>query len=106
MPLDFDVVLYGLRQDHEPFHPATSPPARVCQFETGVFISKLIEKLSEKRGDEPSVVANYIRSKISFELVRSQVACIRGARKMKKMTVDTGDMNLVNSCANIGEQSW
>ena len=74
--------------------------------ETGVFISKLIEKLSEKRGDEPSVVANYIRTKISFELVRSQVACIRGARKMKKMTVDTGDMNLVNSCANIGEQSW
>ena len=71
--------------------------------ESGTFISKLVEKLSEKRGDEPSVVANYVRTKISFELVRSQVACIRGARRMKKMTVDTADMNLVANSANIVE---
>ena len=69
--------------------------------ETGMFIKKLVEKLSEKRGDEPSVVANYVRSKISFELVRSQVACIRGARKMKKMCVDTMEMNLTSNLSNI-----
>ena len=71
--------------------------------ETGTFVKKLVEKLAEKRGDEPSVVSNYVRSKISFELVRSQVACIRGARKMKKMEVDTFDMNLTFNRSNINQ---
>ena len=45
--------------------------------ESNCFISKLVEKISEKQL-ERSVVANYVRSKILFELVRSQVECIRG----------------------------
>ena len=90
--------------EHGSFTPVVMSALGGFGVETSVFISKLIEKLAEKRGDEPSVVANYIRTKISFELVRSQVACIRGARKMKKMTVDTSDMNLVTSNANITER--
>ncbi|MCH2416854.1 MAG: hypothetical protein MK195_08855 [Acidimicrobiales bacterium] len=38
--------------------------------ESGRFISKLIEKISEKHDLQSSTVANYIRTKISFELVR------------------------------------
>ena len=68
---------------------------------TGVFISKLTEKLAEKKDLTESVVANYIRSKISFELVRSQVACIRGSRRLRKIRIDTEEMEVVNNSSNI-----
>ena len=48
-----------------------------------------------------SVVANYIRTKISFELVRSQVACIRGSRRLRKIRIDTEEMEVVNNSSNI-----
>ena len=72
-------------------------------YESSIFVSKLIEKLAEKKNEEKSVVANYVRTKVSFELVRSQVACIRGARKMQKMTVDTGEMGIADANARLGE---
>ena len=50
--------------------------------ETERFISMLIVKVSEKRDIPVSVIANYIRVKLSFILVRSQVICIRGSRKL------------------------
>ena len=49
--------------------------------ETSRFISALISKISERHDLQLSSVANYIRTKISFELVRSQVMCIRGSRR-------------------------
>ena len=66
-------------------------------------MKKLIEKLAVKKGEEISVVANYVRTKVSFELVRSQVACVRGARKMQKMTVDTGEMSIATANARLQE---
>ena len=90
-----------IQVEHGSFTPIVLSAFGGFGAETSRFISRLVEKLSEKVGDEQSVVANYVRSKISFELIRSQVACIRGARKMMKMTIDTADMNLVNSSANI-----
>ena len=71
--------------------------------ETSRFVSKLIEKMSEKKDLERSVVANYLRSKVSFELIRSQVACIRGSRGLKKMNVDAGEIEVVNTLATIRE---
>ena len=52
--------------------------------ESSRFISKLVENTAEKNGIEASVVASYIRTKISYELIRSQVACIRGSRGLWK----------------------
>ena len=54
---------------------------------------------------ERSVVANYVRTKLSFELVRSQVACIRGSRQLRKMNIDSGEMELVSNNAVITERS-
>ena len=71
--------------------------------ETSHFVSKLINKLAEKKGDETSVVANYVRSKISFELVKSQIACIRGSRKRKKMVIDVAEMDIVTQASTIAE---
>ena len=71
--------------------------------ETSRFVSRLIEKLSTKKDMEQSVVANYVRTKISFELIRSQVACIRGSRQLRKIHIDSGDMELVSSNAAMPE---
>ena len=65
--------------------------------ETSCFLSKLVGKIAHKFEMEKSAVANYIRSKISFELIRSQVACIRGARSLKKIVIDTSEMEVLNS---------
>ena len=50
-----------------------------------------------------SVVANYVRTKISFELVRSQVMCLRGARTRKKLNVEVGEMEVVNCASRMPE---
>ena len=74
--------------------------------ETSRFISKLVEKTAEKSGNERSVVGNYIRTNISFELIRSQVACIRGSRALWKrpvIPVDLGEMQVVDSVGSITE---
>ena len=92
-----------IQVEHGSFTPVVLSAFGGVGVETGTFVKKLVEKLAEKRGDEPSVVSNYVRTKISFELVRSQVACIRGARKMKKMEVDTFDMNLTSNRSNINQ---
>ena len=65
--------------------------------ESSRFLSKVIELVSQKKDLEQSVVANYIRTKISFELVRSQIACIRGARSLKVMSMDVDDADIVHS---------
>ena len=72
-------------------------------FETNIFVSKLIEKLSEKKHIMQSKVANYVRTKVSFELIRSQVRCIRGSRSLKKVRIDTGEMEMVAEQMNIRE---
>ena len=71
--------------------------------ESSRFLSKVIELVSQKKDLEQSVVANYIRTKISFELVRSQIACIRGARSLKVMSMDVDDAEIVHSECVIRE---
>ena len=66
-------------------------------------MSKLIDKLAEKKDMDQSVVANYVRTKVSFELVKSQVRCVRGSRSLKKVKIDTGEMEMVASLTNIRE---
>ena len=65
--------------------------------ESGRFLSRVIELVSTKKNLEHSVVSNYIRTKISFELVRSQISCIRGARSLKVMTMDVNDAEIIHS---------
>ena len=87
--------------EHGSFTPVILSAFGGLGYESGIFLSKLIEKLSVKRGVERSVVANFVRTKLSFELVRSQVACIRGARKMQAMILNTGEMDIVSRVSGI-----
>ena len=92
-----------IRVEHGSFTPIVISAFGGFGYESNIFVKKLIEKLAVKKGEEISVVANYVRTKVSFELVRSQVACVRGARKMQKMTVDTGEMSIATANARLQE---
>ena len=50
--------------------------------ETERFLSQLIHKVAEKKDVPVSSISNYIRTKLSFILVKSQVTCVRGSRKL------------------------
>ena len=69
--------------------------------ETSRFVKRLIEKVADKKDMETSVVANYVRTKISFELIRSQVACIRGSRSLRTVSIDTNEMEVVECAARM-----
>lgn len=71
--------------------------------ETSRFVSRLVEKISSKASLDQSAVANYVRAKVSFELVRSQVACIRGSRQVKKILIDAKEIEIVTNSAKIKE---
>ena len=71
--------------------------------ETERFVSNLIHKIAEKKDMPVSVVANYIRTKISFILVKSQVLCMRGSRKVWHQHLDTQEAEVVQSTGVIRE---
>lgn len=95
-----------IQVEHGSFTPVVMSAMGGFGNETSRFISKLVEKTAEKSGNERSVVGKYIRTKISFELIRSQVACIRGSRALWKrpvIPVDLGEMQVVDSVGSITE---
>ena len=90
-----------VKVEHGSFTPVVMTAFGGFGRETSCFISKLISKIAEKQDSENSVVANYVRSKISFELVRAQVACIRGSRSLKKIVIDLNEIEVVDQVATI-----
>ena len=94
-----------IKVEHGSFTPIVMSSCGGCGVETSRFVKRLAELVANKKDLETSVVSNYIRKKISFELIRSQVACIRGSRSLKKMTlvVDTNEVEVVHCAAQIRE---
>ena len=91
--------------EHGSFTPIAFSALGGCGVETSRFISKLVEKVAMKKDMETSIVANYIRSKVSFELIRSQIACIRGSRSLRKISIDTNEVEMVD-CASRIKEDW
>ncbi len=91
-----------IRIEHASFTPVVLSAFGGCGRETGQFIQKLISKIAEKHDFPISVVANHVRTKISFDLVRSQVMCLRGSRR-KKMNIEVGEIEVVESASSIRE---
>ena len=90
-----------IRIEHGSFTPVVLSSLGGFGLETSRFLSKLMEKVSEKKDLQLSVVSNYIRTKISFELIRSQVACIRGSRSLRALTLDVNEAELVDTASII-----
>ena len=52
------------------------------------FISHLADLLTEKEGEEYNIVISWIRTKLSFEILRSALLCVRGSRSPWKQDLN------------------
>ena len=89
--------------EHGSFTPLVISAYGGVSRETERFVSRLTVKIAEKKDLPVSTIANYIRTKLSFLLVRSQVLCIRGSRKLWKQKVDVQEAEVVQCISNISE---
>jgi hypothetical protein len=90
-----------IRIEHGSFTPVVLSAYGGFGRETGRFVSTLISKIAEKHDLHQSTVANYVRTKISFELIRSQIMCIRGSRSRKRIDVQTEEIEVVESISRV-----
>ena len=73
--------------------------------ETERFLSHLIHKLAEKKDIPVSSISNYVRTKLSFILVRSQVLCVRGNRKpWSKPSFDVQEAEVIQHNGRVREE--
>ena len=72
-----------IQLEHGTFSPLIFTPYGGVSWETEHFIKTLSAKLTEKRDMPYSIVINWMRSKISFALLRSAILCVRGTRNWR-----------------------
>ena len=93
-----------IKIEHGSFTPVVLSAFGGAGRETGFFLSKLAEKISEKHDIHKSKVSNYIRTKISFELVRAQCECLRGSRSRRQpFKLDVRDSEVVDRRSTVQE---
>ena len=68
--------------------------------ECRTFFKRLAQMISEKRHIDYAVASNFIRTKLSFSLLRSTLLCIRGSRTYRR-DHELSDMEQVNILAHI-----
>ena len=66
-----------------------------------MFYKRLALMIAEKRGVRLQESTSYIRSKISFSLLRSSLLCIRGARSIWSRELNTNDIELTNAISRV-----
>jgi len=72
-----------LEIEHGSFTPLVFSSYGGCSPETDRFIKELSTKLAEKHGTDSGTMKNWLRTKLSFNLIRSAVLCIRGSRSIQ-----------------------
>jgi len=81
-----------LQVEHGTFTPLVFSLYGGSSREASIFVSKLAETLSIKRNSSKSVVINWIRTKVSFALLKSCLLCLRGSRSLRRNIVKTDEM--------------
>ena len=93
-----------IKIEHGSFTPVVLSAFGGAGRETGFFFSKLAEKISEKHDIPKSTISNYIRTKISFELVRAQGECLRGSRSRRQpFNLDVKESEVVDGRSSFQE---
>ena len=59
--------------------------------ESGTIYNRLAKKIAEKREVHQSIVTNWIRTKISFVLLKSALPCFRGSKSICRNVCFIGD---------------
>ncbi len=87
---------YGRRVvevEHGSFTPLVFTPYGGFGHETSKAITVLINKLSEKRDIERSIMGQWVNAKLSFELLRSAILCLRGSRNNKRALLQQNEID-------------
>ena len=88
--------------EHGSFSPLVFSPYGGCGREAERFLTELAQKVSEKKQMCYSIVISWLRAKLSFNLLRSAVLCIRGSRTLRKKTnFDVNDAIFSNFNENM-----
>ena len=68
-----------------------------------MFVKTLANKLSQKTGNDYTTTITWLRTRLSFELLKSTYLCIRGSRTpfYRKHEVNTDDFKLDINNANV-----
>ena len=78
---------YGdrIRQiEHGSFTPLVFSTSGGMSRQTKVFFKRLSELMSEKKGENIGYFSAWLRTKISFALIKCLILCLRGTRSGKK----------------------
>ena len=91
-----------LQIDHGIFTPLVFSIYGSMGRECHKFYSRLSDLLLEKRNLPKSVVANWVRSKVCFALLKSSLLCLRGSRTVfRKTSVLECDVDISHDLAKI-----
>ncbi len=91
---------------HGSFTPLVFTPYGGTSRETERFISVLASSIAEKRKLAVSITTNWLRSKISFVLLRSAILCVPGSRSLrKKQSFDAGNIEIASATTKLTTQS-
>ena len=87
--------------EHGSFTPIVTSAYGGFGRETSRFINELVTKISEKHDLPKSSVANYVKTKLSFVLIRAQNMCLRGSRSRVQMNVEVKESEVVECLSAI-----
>ena len=84
--------------EHGTFTPLIFTPYGGAGREADNFIKRLALKIANKKGIHNSIITNWLRTKLSFELMRAGLLCVRGTRVpyYKPLVVDLNNVELVD----------
>ena len=87
-----------LQIEHGSFTPLIFSTTGGMGREASTFYSKVAEKIAEKRDITKSEAVTFIRTTMSFALLRATNLCIRGSRSHKQNIMNTQevDIGLIN----------
>lgn len=84
------------------FTPLVFTPYGGCSKETDRFLTQLSSHISSKTDVEMSIVMNWIRSVLSFAMLKSAILCVRGTRNQRKrINFDMGDIEIISTVSKI-----
>ena len=86
--------------EHADFNPLVFTTVGAMGAQSQIVVKKLAEKLSEKKGLSRSVVAGWLRVRLSFALLRTSLQCVRGTRIKKLVNIES-NVDLAVSQAKI-----
>ena len=87
--------------EHGSFSPLVFTPYGGTGREAERFMRELAQKLAEQKNMTYNTIIHWLRSKLSFNLIKSTVMCLRGSRRSKSDI--NMDLNGVEIAKVVGE---